>query len=161
MRSKKKPVSHADIRTLVLVLLTPITTLNASQALTLCVDHDGRIALELLVQDRCTCELRPGAANTAPVGMTAIPHLGGGLGLSCTDIPMPGSSSDNRMRTARSPARRHPRAPALAALSGLGGPGSLFATPITAKPGGPDPATQSLLASLACHSPLTGILLQV
>jgi len=42
-----------------LAFLTPMMLFNASQALTLCVRHDGRVAIEALVNNRCPCEAHP------------------------------------------------------------------------------------------------------
>jgi hypothetical protein len=160
MGTKRRSISDRRGRTIFLVLLTPITTLNASQAMTFCVGHDGRVAIELLVQDRCTCELRSAEPGAQPTGLTNPSHRAGAPGLPCLDIPIPGGSSDCRTRTGLSSAQRqeHPDGISSAAL-----PGQTLAhlPPAHAKPGGPDDATRRLRACVSYYLPLDNILLQV
>jgi hypothetical protein len=70
-----------------LLLLTPMMVLNASQAMTLCVGHDGHVAIELVVQDHCTCEVRTSGADNAVVG--AASRVIDGRSLSCADYAIP------------------------------------------------------------------------
>ncbi|MCX5643565.1 MAG: hypothetical protein NTZ17_02595 [Phycisphaerae bacterium] len=65
---KTRPIQGGCGRIAVLLVLTPMMVLNASQAMTLCVGHDGHIAIELVVQDRCTCEVRTSGADGIVVG---------------------------------------------------------------------------------------------
>jgi len=147
-------------RTFVLILLTPITTLNASQALTLCVGHDGRVALELLVRDRCTCEVRPSGADVRGDAIAGSSRVMDGSSLPCLDIPIPGGSCDNRARTGPAPTDGRQR-PIPISVAGLPGYGLLFVNPTPARIGGPDNATQSLLAAVSYYTPLDSILLHV
>lgn len=156
MSAKRQSVLRGYGRTLVLVLLTPITTLNASQALTLCVGHDGRMAIEMLVQDRCTCEVRSSNADAQRDAITGAARVANGSSLPCLDIPIPGGSCDDRMRAHPSPTdrRRHPAPLHVADLMGH----HLSFMNTTAVPGGFHDALQSLPSSV---SPLDSILLQV
>lgn len=140
-----------------MILLTPITTLNASQALTLCVGHDGHVALELLVQDRCTCEIRDAAGDA----MAGSPRVMEDSGLPCMDIPIPGGSCDNRMRSDPAPVHRRQRQLAVCGVTDLLQRSFAYVNPTVHKPGGPDDATQSLLAFVSHYTPLDSILLHV
>jgi hypothetical protein len=117
-------------RTLVLMLLTPVMTLNVSQAMTLCVSGDGRAAIELVIGDRCTCELQ--SSDVHGVRVSSPAHLMDGRSLSCTDMSVPVGSCDGctAMGTAK---------------AGLASP--LAAPPL------PPPATTDALEIPLCESP--------
>jgi hypothetical protein len=78
------------------MLLTPMMTLNASQAMTLCVSGDGHTAIELVIGDRCTCELRPCGADADGVRVGAPSGLMDGRSMSCTDMSVPVGSCVGR-----------------------------------------------------------------
>jgi hypothetical protein len=161
MGIRSRSISGRCGRTLVLVLLTPITTLNASQAMTFCVGHDGRVAIELLVQDRCTCELRPADAGAPPAGLTNPSRRAGEPGLPCLDIPIPGGAPDCRTGTGLSSARQQRYPGATVGGPALPGRDLGYVPPARAKPGGPEDATRRLLACVSYYTPLDSILLQV
>ncbi len=156
MSAKRQSVLRGCGRTIVLVLLTPITMLNASQALTLCVGHDGRVALELLVQDRCTCEMRPCGTDAPGDAISGSTRVADGSGLPCMDIPIPGGSCDDRARVHASPTHKG-RCPIPIGVAGPLGHSLTFMDSIT----GPGDAPRSLLASVSHSRPLDSILLQV
>jgi hypothetical protein len=114
------------------VLLTPMMTLNASQAMTLCVSGDGHTAIELVIGDRCTCELRPSGEDADSVRVSGPSHLMDGRSLSCTDMSVPVGSCDGRTASG-------------AVKAGL-------ASPVAAPPL-PLPATIDALATPRCESP--------
>jgi hypothetical protein len=119
------------------MLLTPMMTLNASQAITLCVNSDGHAAIELLIGDRCTCEQQPSDAHG--VRMSGLSHLMDGRSLSCTDMSVPVGSCDGR--------------------SALGTAKAGLASPIAAPPLPPTIDTMEAALgesppALACHSTL-------
>jgi hypothetical protein len=160
MSTRSRSVSSRCGRTLVLVLLTPITTLNASQALTLCVGYDGRMAVELLVQDHCTCDVRPSGTDALHDTIAGSSRITDGLGLPCLDIPIPGGSCDNRMRAG--PALTNGRqSPTPIGAAGLAGLNLSFVGPIATLSGGPGDTIQSLPASVSYYAPLESILLRV
>lgn len=160
MSTKSRSVSSRCGRTLFLVLLTPITTLNASQALTLCVGYDGRMAVELLVQDHCTCDMRPSGTDAPRDTIASSLHVIGGLGLPCLDIPIPGGSCDNRMRAG--PALTNGRrSPTPIGAAGLAGPNLSSVDPIASLSGGPGDTIRWLPASVSYYTPLESILLRV
>ena len=161
MSTKSQRVLHGWGRTIILVLLTPITTLNASQALTLCVGHDGRVTIELLVQDRCTCEIRTSSADAQGDAIAGSSRVTDGSGLPCLDIPIPGGSCDNRMRAGPVPTDRRQRQLAMCDVADPSGQAFAYVTPTVASPGGPADGTSSLLASVSYYAPLDNILLQV
>lgn len=144
-----------------MVLLTPITTLNASQAMTFCVGHDGRVAIELLVQDRCTCELRSAEAGGQPAGLGDPSHGAGQPGLPCLDIPIPGGAPDCRTRTSSSSAQRQEHPGGISSAAALPSQTLACVLPARAKPGGPEDATRRLCACVSYYTPLDSILLQV
>lgn len=74
---------------MVLVLLAPVTMLNASQALTLCVRHDGRIAVEPVVEGRCPCETHASSPNPDGTAVVSTPDLAEMSCQSCTDLSIP------------------------------------------------------------------------
>ena len=81
---------------MVLLLLTPMMTLNASQAMTLCVSGDGHAAIELVIGDRCTCELPASGASADGIRVSGPSHLMDGRSMSCTDMSVPIGSCDGR-----------------------------------------------------------------
>jgi hypothetical protein len=120
--------------------------LNVSQAMTLCVRGHGDVALELLVEGHCTCEMgMPGADSGGSVVDVASRGINEG-GWPCLDIPIPTSSSDRRVSLA---ADAHPPC-----LSGAGGPGPVMTNPSGA-------AVRSSRIFPTPHAPLETILLQV
>ncbi len=156
MSAKRQSVLRGCGRTIVLVLLTPITTLNASQALTLCVGYDGHMALEMLVQDRCTCEIRSSEADPQRDAIAGSARVMDGSNLPCLDIPIPGSSCDDRMRAHPSPRDGRQR-PAPISFAGLTNHSLSFVNSITVA----DDTTQSSLPTIRYCTPLDSILLQV
>jgi len=133
-------------RLAVLLTLTPLMMLNVSQAMTLCVRGAGDVALELLVQDHCTCEMAtPGASESGSLADVASRGMGDG-GWPCLDIPIPTSSCDRRANLA---AASHPPC-----LSGAGGPEPAMVDSSCAM-------TRALRIFPAPHAPLKTILLQV
>ncbi len=100
MNTKKRPRPGRFGRSVVLLMLTPLLMLNVSQAMTFCVRGDGAVALELLVEGRCTCEMgTPDADAGGPTvdTMSRGTHEGG---WPCLDIPIPTSSCDRRLSLA-------------------------------------------------------------
>ena len=88
MDMKTRPIQGRCGRIAVLLVLTPMMMmLNASQAMTLCVSHDGRVAIELVVQDHCACEVQTSGANSAL--MDAASRVIDGQSQSCTDYAIP------------------------------------------------------------------------
>jgi len=133
-------------RIAVLPALSLMMLLNTSQAMTLCVRGAGNVALELLVQDRCTCEIgMPGADSSGSLADAASDGIGAG-GWPCLDIPIPTSSCDRRMSLA---ADSHPPC-----LSGTGGPEPAIVDSSCAM-------TRALRTFPTPHAPLETILLQV
>ncbi len=160
MSTRSQSVAGRCGRTFVLILLTPITTLNASQALTLCVGHDGRVALEMLVQDRCTCEIRPSSADTQGDALTGPSRVADGSSLPCLDIPIPDGSCDDRMRARPSTTNGRQRSTPTG-VAGLPGQ-DLSLVNVTPSPfGDPDHATRLFLAFVSHYTPLDNILLRV
>jgi hypothetical protein len=84
---KIKPMPTGCGRIAVLLVLTPMMMLNASQAMTLCVGQDGHVALELLVGDHCTCEVRATGAGDARIDGAS--RLLDGRSQSCSDFVVP------------------------------------------------------------------------
>ena len=114
------------------MLLTPMMMVNASQAMTLCVSGDGHTAIELVIGDRCTCELPSSGASADGVRVSGPSHLMDGRSLSCTDMSVPVGSCDGRTA-----------------------PGTLkadLASPAAAPPL-PPPATIDAMATALCESP--------
>ncbi len=132
MCTKNRSIRRRCGRTLVLVLLTPMMTLNASQAMTLCVSGDGHTAIELVIGDRCTCELRPLGEDADGARVGGPSHLMDGRSLSCMDMSVPVGSCDGRSAPGTSKA-------------GLASP---IAAPLL-----PPPATIDALATPRCESP--------
>lgn len=133
-------------RTAVLLMLSPMMILNVSQAMTLCVRGAGDVALELLVQDHCTCEMgTPGADSSGSLADAALGGVGDS-GWPCLDIPIPTNSCDSRMSLA---AASHPLC-----LAGAGGPEPAMVDP-------PCAMTRALRTFPTHHAPLETILLQV
>jgi hypothetical protein len=97
---KTKPIQGRCGRIVVLLVLTPMMTLNASQAMTLCVGDDGRVAIELLVQDHCACRAQTPGADSVLVG--AASRIMDGRGQSCTDLAIPVGSCGIRVTPAAS-----------------------------------------------------------
>ncbi|MCX5645728.1 MAG: hypothetical protein NTZ17_13785 [Phycisphaerae bacterium] len=87
MSTKTRPIQGRCGRIAVLLVLTPMMALNASQAMTLCVGHDGHVATELIVQDHCACEVQTSGANSAL--MDAASRVIDGQSQSCTDYAIP------------------------------------------------------------------------
>jgi hypothetical protein len=87
MGMKNRPIQGGCRRIAVLLVLTPMMVLNASQAMTLCVGRDGHVAIELVVQDRCTCEVRTSGADGIVVG--AASRVLDGRSLLCADYAIP------------------------------------------------------------------------
>jgi hypothetical protein len=127
-------------------MLTPLLMLNVSQAMTLCVRGHGDVALELLVDGHCTCEME--TADTDASGSVAQVTSRGGNegGWPCLDIPVPTSSCDRRVSLA---ANAQPPC-----LSGTGGPASAMMNP-------PCAVSPDFRISPTPHTPLETILLQV
>ncbi len=127
-------------------MLAPLMMLNVSQAMTLCVRGHGDVALELLVEDHCTCEMgTPGAGSSDSLAFMASAGMDAG-GWPCLDIPIPTSSCDSRMSLAL--------ASASPCLAGVGGPEPAMVDSFRA-------LTGALRIFPALHAPLETILLQV
>jgi len=100
MSTKIGPIQGRCSRTGVLLMMTPLLLLNASQAMTLCVRGDGQVALELLVQGHCICDVStPGAETSESLAGTAS-HGAGDGGQPCMDIPIPTSTCESRTSSA-------------------------------------------------------------
>jgi hypothetical protein len=82
-----RPIQNGCGRIAVLLALTPMMMLNASQAMTLCVSQDGHVAIELLIGDHCVCEVRTAGADN--VRIDAAARLLDGRSQSCTDFVVP------------------------------------------------------------------------
>lgn len=108
MSIKIRPFPAGRGRIAVLLVLTPMMMLNASQALTLCVSQDGHVALELLIGDRCVCEAR--ASGAEDVRIDATSRLLDGRSQSCSDLVVPVGSCG--VRAARATATVISGAPA-------------------------------------------------
>ena len=133
-------------RIAVLLMLAPLMMLNVSQAMTLCVRGHGEVALELLVEGHCTCEMgTPGADSSGSVEDAVSRGINDG-GWPCLDIPIPTSSCDRRVSLAASS-----QPPCLA---GAGGPEPAMTDP-------PCAAVRGSRAFPAPPAPLKTILLQV
>jgi hypothetical protein len=146
MKTRTRPRPGRCGRTVVLLMLTPLMLLNVSQAMTLCVRGHGDMALELVVQDRCACEIStPGASSSDSLASIASDGLDAG-GWPCLDIPIPTSSCDRRVSLAADA-----QAPCLA---GVRGPEPAMANSSCAM-------TRALRTIPASHAPLETILLQV
>ena len=127
-----------------LLALSLLMTLNTSQAMTLCVRGAGGVALELLVEDHCVCEM-----NTPGTDSSGSLAASGGMsdgGWPCLDIPIPTSSCDRRVSLA---AASQPLC-----LAGAGGPDPVMANSSCAM-------TRALLIFPTPPAPLETILLQV
>lgn len=131
---------------MVLLMLTPLLMLNVSQAMTLCVRGHGDVALELLVDDHCTCEMGVPDADSGGSTVGVVSRGTGEGGWPCLDIPIPTSSCDRRV-----------------SLVGDSQPPCFFG------PSGPESAradsscaiARALTAFPIPHAPLETILLQV
>jgi len=146
MKMKTGPMPGRCGRTAVLLMLAPLMMLNVSQAMTLCVRGHGDVALELLVEDHCTCEMgAPGAGSSGSLAGMAPDGIDAG-GWPCLDIPIPTSSCDSRMSLAMAA-----HAPCLV---GAGGPEPAKMNP-------PCAAIRESRIVPAPHIPLETILLQV
>ncbi len=146
MKTKTRPMPGRYGRIAVLLTLSPLMMLNVSQAMTLCVRGAGDVALELLVQDHCTCEMdTPGADSSGSLADVAPGGMGDG-GWPCLDIPIPTSSCDSRVSVA---ADAHPPC-----LAGAGGPEPAMTNP-------PCAVVRSLRTVPPPHPPLETILLLV
>lgn len=110
------------------MLLTPMMTLNASQAMTLCVSGDGHTAIELVIGDRCTCE-QP-SSDAHGIRVSGPSHLMDGRSMSCTDMSVPIGSCAGR--------------------TALGTLKAVFTNPIAAPP---LPAAIDALEAALCESP--------
>ncbi len=127
-------------------MLAPLMMLNASQAMTLCVRGHGDVALELLVEGHCTCEMGTSDADSSGSTVDVASRGINDGGWPCLDIPIPTSSCDRRVSLA---AESHP--------------------PCLAGAGGPEPAMVDLSCAMTRafstlpthHTPLKTILLQV
>ena len=97
MDMKKGPVQGGCGRSVVLLLLTPMMTLNASQAMTLCIRSDGHVAIELVIQDRCTCEMRTSGVEADSIPTIVTSCVADGRGTSCTDLSVPIGVCGSRM----------------------------------------------------------------
>ncbi len=131
---------------MILLMLTPLMTLNVSQAMTLCVRGHGDVALELLVDDHCTCEMGMPDADSGGSTVGVVSRGTGEGGWPCLDSPIPTSSCDRRMSLA---ADSH-----ASCLAGISGP-----DPALMKP--PCAAVRDFRIFLTPHAPLETILLQV
>jgi len=146
MKTKKRPMPGRCGRIAVLLMLAPLMMLNVSQAMTLCVRGHGEVALELLVEGHCTCEMgTPDADSSRSVADAASHGIDAG-GWPCLDIPIPTSSCDRRVSLA---ADSHPPC-----LAGVGGPGPVMMNP-------PCAVVRGLRTFPAPRAPLETILLQV
>jgi hypothetical protein len=82
---------------MVLLMLTPLMMLNVSQAMTLCVRGQGDVALELLIEGHCTCEIGTPHADSGGSSVDVVSPGANEGGRPCLDIPIPTSSCDRRM----------------------------------------------------------------
>jgi len=130
----------------VLLALSLVMMLNTSQAMTLCVRGNGRVALELLVQGHCTCEIDTAGANSSESVADVASHGSGADSTPCMDIPIPTSSCDRRVSLA---ANSQP--PCVASARG----------PEPAMTNPPGAVVRGLRAFPTHHRPLETILLQV
>jgi hypothetical protein len=71
---KNRSIQGRFGRMAALVLLIPMTMFNASQALTFCVRHDGRMAIEPVIEDHCPCGKAP-TGGRSPVGHQTQSHF--------------------------------------------------------------------------------------
>ena len=146
MKTKKRPMPGRCGRVAVLLALSLILLLNTSQAMTLCVRGSGDVALELLVEGRCTCEMgTPDADSGGSVVDVASRGISEG-GWPCLDIPIPTSSCDRRVSLAADS-----QAPC---FSGADGPGAAMTN-------APCAVVRGLTTFPTPHAPLETILLQV
>ncbi len=146
MKTKTRPRPGRCGRSVVLLMLMPLMMLNVSQALTLCVRGHGDVALELLVDDHCTCEMGVPDADAGGSTVGVVSRGTGDGGWPCLDIPIPTSSCDRRVSLAA-----HSQPPY---LPGAGGP-----EPVLMKP--PGAAVRDFRIFPTPHAPLETILLQV
>jgi hypothetical protein len=71
-----------------LMLLTPMAMFNASQALTLCVRHDGRVAIEPVIEGHCPCGTHPSGADPEQATAGALRSTNKPC-QSCADLSLP------------------------------------------------------------------------
>lgn len=113
MKNRRFQKRHA--RTIMPVLLSLMAALNASQAMVLCVGHDGHVAIEHAVHSHCACAGQtPDPANSHDSG---DPHLADGHRQPCIDIPIPVGGCEeqitpdvSRANTVKAVAMASPRA---------------------------------------------------
>ncbi|MCU0914371.1 MAG: hypothetical protein MUC88_07410 [Planctomycetes bacterium] len=80
----------------VLVLLPLVMTLNASPVTTLCVRPDGRVAVEPVIHDQCTCDAHACGAASDPAAAGLAAHHADGPCQPCTDLSVPVGSCQGR-----------------------------------------------------------------
>jgi len=112
MSMQNRPMQGKCGRIAVLLLLSPMMTLNASQATTLCVGHDGHVAIELVVDDHCTCEVRTSGTGADHVPAGTASSVMDERQQSCTDLSIPIGSCGSR--TAPVPSKADSSGPATA-----------------------------------------------
>ena len=147
MSTKTRPIQGKCGRIAVLLALTPMMLLNASQAMTLCVGRDGHVAIELVVQDHCACDTPASGPGSARADGAA--HLADGPCWLCTDFAVPVAAHNGR--TAPLSAK--------AISSGLGAMPPLSAPALLDT--GESTAPQAAQAFLSFYTPLGNILLRV
>jgi hypothetical protein len=100
MKTRKRPRPGRCGRIAVLLMLAPLMMLNVSQAMALCVRGGGEVALELLVEGHCTCELGAPDADSGGSTLEVASRGSSEGGWPCLDIPIPTSSCDRRVSLA-------------------------------------------------------------
>ncbi len=146
MKTKTRPRPGRCGRSVVLLMLTPLLMLNVSQAMTLCVRGHGDVALELLVDGHCTCEMGMPDADSGGSTVDVMSRGTGDGGWPCLDIPIPTSSCDRRVSLA---AGSH-----ASCLAGISGPDPALMKPLCA-------VVRGFRTFPTPHAPLETILLQV
>jgi hypothetical protein len=96
-------------KVVVLLWLSPMMMLNASQATTLCVREDGRVAIELVVDDHCTCEVHASCTGADDAPAAAALCATEEHSQACNDLSIPVGSC-------------HGRTAPITAKAGFGGP---------------------------------------
>lgn len=146
MSTKTRTTPGRWRRITALLTLTPMLLLNASQATILCVGQDGHVAVELVLQDRCTCQEQTPGPQSVLVDVAA--RIVDVQSNSCTDFAMPVGSCGVRVAPVTDKAIVANLAPLPPLLSS-----SAFDTL-----GSP---SRDVAALSCCRAPLDGIILRV
>ena len=96
MSMKNGPGQGRRSRVVILLLLSPMMMVNTSQATTLCVRDDGRVAIELVVDGHCTCEVHASCAGADHAPAAAALCAAEEHSQACNDLSIPVGSCRGR-----------------------------------------------------------------